>query len=153
MIKGFMYAVDPGKKSSAVACFKDGEFIGVWFADPAGMDIKPGHVGEVAMEMPRAYPGSPVRENDLLDLAAAGMAVASKLGKPLTRIQLIFPADWKGTVPKPICQKRIERKLTQGELIRLGQCLAPVKASIRHNLYDAVGIGLYALKRAKKGIQ
>ncbi len=102
------------------------------------------------MEQPRAYPVSPVRENDLLDLTAAGMAVASRLARAGEKVRLIEPQAWKGQVPKPITKQRIEAKLSQGERMRMGECLKKPGGE-RHNLWDAVGIGLFALKRAGRG--
>ncbi len=149
------YAVDPGKKQSAVACFRNGELIAVYFAHQTSVDLDPKLKGEVVMEVPMVY-GGPMRENvnpnDLVDITAAGMGVAAQLSKPSTRIRQVKPSEWKGQVPKKITQQRTERLLTQAERIRLGQCLAPIKASLRHNLWDAVGIGLFALKRARRGI-
>lgn len=146
------YAVDPGKKRSAVAAFRANEFVGVWFASDGSMEMKENQVGSVAMEMPQSYPSSAVPPQDLLDLAAAGMAVSARLAKPLSNIRLIKPSEWKGQVPKNITQKRIERFLTMSERICLERCLQLVTPSLRHNLYDAVGLGLFALKRVKRGI-
>ncbi len=149
-MKNLLYSVDPGKRQSAVAAFLDGEMVGVWFASSETVDLAPENLGAVVMERPRSYPGSPVRENDLLDLTAAGMAVASRLARPGERVQLVDPQAWKGQVPKPITRARIIAKLSPGELSRLEQCLT-APGGERHNLYDAIGIGLHALKRAGRG--
>lgn len=150
---GMFYSVDPGKKQSAVACFKNGELIAAYFAHQTSIKLTDEKLrGEVVMEVPVVYPGSDTNPNDLVDITAAGMGVAAQLSLPLTRIRQVKPAEWKGQVPKKITQQRIERLLTQAERIRLGQCLSPVKSGLRHNLWDAVGIGLFALKRAKRGL-
>lgn len=152
MTRDLLYTVDPGKHKSAVASFLNGELIGVWFAKPETMEMAAKNLGRVAMERPRSYPGSPVRENDLLDLMAAGMEVAAQLKRPLETVQLVTPAEWKGQVPKPITKKRIEGKLSQAERMRLGSCLLLAPVGERHNLFDAVGIGLFILKRAGRGM-
>lgn len=147
------YAVDPGKKKCAVAAFLNGELVGAYLTHADDMSMKISQLGSVAMEMPRAYPHSPVRVNDLIDLTAAGMAVAAKLTATGSALQLIYPADWKGQVPKKICQRRIEKLLIHlGELARMKESLADVIPSLRHNLWDAVGIGLFSLKRCRRGI-
>lgn len=149
-MSAFVYSVDPGKKQSAVAAFCDGELVGAWFASGETIDMDPKRLGSVIMEHPKAYPGSPVDPNDLVDITSAGMAVAARLAKPGEKVRLVEPQAWKGQVPKPITRKRIEAKLTQNERMRLGKCLTEAKGE-RHNLWDAVGIGLFALKRAARG--
>lgn len=148
-MKRILYAVDPGKHTSAVAAFLNDELVGVWFASADSMDMAEDSLGEVAMEQPRAY-GNHARPQDLLDLTAAGMAVATRLVRPMTRVRMIQPQEWKGQVPKPITRKRIEAKLTQSEKLRLGDCLKKSRGE-KHNLFDAVGIGLFALKRVGRG--
>lgn len=149
-MKDYLYAVDPGKKQSAVAVFYDGEFVGVWFASSATVNAQAEQLGTVVMERPRSYPGSPVRQNDLLDLTAAGMAVAARLARPREAVGMVDPQSWKGQVPKAITKPRIEAKLTQAERMRLAVCLKESRGE-KHNLYDAIGLALFALKRAKRG--
>lgn len=149
-----MYAIDPGKKHSAVAVFLDGELVGAWFASGDTVNMAAERLGRVVMEQPVAYNG-PRRENvdpnDLIEITAAGMAVAARLCRPGEKIQTIQPQAWKGQVPKPVTKKRIEGKLTLGERMRLGKCLQEARGE-RHNVWDAVGIGLHALKRAGRGM-
>lgn len=145
------YAVDPGKKKSSVAAFREGELVGVYMVPAWSLKMQADQLGTVVVEMPRAYPGSPVRVNDLIDLAAAGMAVASKLSAPGANVRQIYPAEWKAQVPKKICQKRIDRVLSIEERARMVSCMIAVKPSLRHNLWDAIGIGLFALGRVKRG--
>lgn len=149
--KNLLYAVDPGKKHSAVAAFLDGELVGVWFAnEESAASVSEGNLGQVVMEQPRAYPGSPVRANDLLDLTNAGMAVAAQLTRAGERVMLIQPQAWKGQLPKPVTRKRIEAKLSPDELERAAYCMSTAKGE-KHNLWDAIGIGLFALNRTKRG--
>lgn len=146
------YAIDPGKARTAVAAFDGAEFVGVYFTTASEVGVAAEHRGAVFMEIPRIYPGSPVRQNDLIDLTAAGMGVAAKLTNDRVAVKTVEPAQWKGQAPKEVIRKRIKRLLTQSERMRLDLCLKYVKKSLQHNLYDAIGIGLYSLKRARKGI-
>jgi hypothetical protein len=106
------FAVDPGKHRSAVAYFAEQELLGAWLLTAEEAREMPWPKGSVVMENPRAYPGSKVRVNDLIDLAAAGMSVASVFTNPLSQIKLIAPSEWKGQVPKEITRKRVESKGT-----------------------------------------
>ena len=52
----------------------------------------------------------------------------------------VYPNQWKGNVPKKIHQRRIEKALTISEMRRVD-----VKGT--HDMWDAIGIGLYATGR------
>lgn len=74
--------------------------------------------------------------------------------------QLIYPAEWKGQVPKGVCFRRILDKLTAAEkdVLRHDKILTkkggaenvPGESSQAGNTLDAVGIGLYYLGRFGK---
>jgi len=55
----------------------------------------------------------------------------------------VYPGQWKGNVPKKIHQKRIARALTRTELRR-------VDPEGTHDMWDAIGIGLYATGRTSR---
>ncbi len=147
-----LYSIDPGKHRTAVAAFRDSELVGVYFTTGKDVNVEAEHLGQAVMELPRVYPGSPVRQNDLIDLTAEGMSVAAKLSAPKTAVKRVEPSQWKGQAPKEVIKERIMRRLTLDEMYRLCVCLEPVNKSLQHNLFDAIGIGLYALKRARKGM-
>ena len=77
-------------------------------------------------------------------MVAVGAAVASHF--PV--VETLFPADWKGQVPKEVMTERIRRSLTEEERGRIEKC----KASLMHNVLDACGIGLYRLGRLNKKV-
>jgi hypothetical protein len=54
----------------------------------------------------------------------------------------VLPNKWKGNLPKKICKDRCKAVLTPEELAR-------VKTE-DHNVWDAIGIGLWYLGRLKK---
>lgn len=82
--------------------------------------------------------------NDLLELQAAGAYVAGAVGG---RFKLLPPNTWKGTAPKDVTRARVEKTLSQHEFKVLAGALASVKPGLRHNVYDAVGIGLHVTGR------
>lgn len=148
-----VYAVDPGKARSSVALFVDSVFIQCWMIHVTEMlDIPVDKRGRVVIEQPMVYPGSRVRANDLVDLIAAGMAVASRLSKPGEKIHTMSPAEWKGNTPKEVTKKRVLGKLNPLELDGLLCDLDRFKPSLQHNLFDSIGIGLVFLKRARRGV-
>ena len=58
----------------------------------------------------------------------------------------VAPSTWKGFCPKSIHQPRILKALTDQERALVMGCMP---ASLRHNVVDAVGIGLYYLGRLR----
>jgi len=59
----------------------------------------------------------------------------------------VTPLQWKGMVAKEIDHPRILAKLGEHELKIVTETKVP--ASLRHNMIDAVGIGLYVLGRRR----
>lgn len=82
--------------------------------------------------------------DDLLQLAGVNGAVCKSIWAD--RYIHTLPRQWKGTVKKEVWTKRIESKLTPEEI----QNLVPCPASLRHNLLDGVGLGLWYLGRLGK---
>lgn len=106
------------------------------------------HVDRLVIELPRVYPGSAQQKgdlNDLLDLAGVGGAIASSC---TTEVESVFPADWKGQTPKDVMTERIKRACTPEEKATAEKCAA----SLAHNLWDSVGIGLYKLSRLNRKV-
>jgi hypothetical protein len=105
-----------------------------------------------ACELPRIYPmgKSKARPNDLIKLAVG----AGRLTASWPEEQLIWlpPHEWKGQVPDHILYDRIREALSLEELDRLNEGLSPYAKGKHHNILDAVGIGLYALKRRRTGM-
>lgn len=49
------------------------------------------------------------------------------------KVELVSVASWKGSIPKPVCEKRIRRKLPR------------LDRKTSNHAMDAIGIGLYKL--------
>ena len=101
------------------------------------------------------YPRSKARPADILKLAqAAGRwaGIYSALGVPARWVE---PAQWKGQIPKPkrgetyIIEKRVLEVLSPPERAVLDLGCKGLCASKRHNVIDAVGIGLWVRKNGK----
>lgn len=55
----------------------------------------------------------------------------------------VYPSQWKGNVPKKVHMRRIEKALTAEEM----DCVDPDGT---HDMWDAIGIGLYATGRTSR---
>lgn len=84
---------------------------------------------------------------DLLAVQTVGCLVAGRLGG---FVHLYPPSRWKGTIPKDIHHERIKNALDANERAVLDQALAGVRASNRKEVLDAVGLGLYHLRRTNR---
>lgn len=61
--------------------------------------------------------------------------------------EYIEPTKWKGSVKKDITHARIKKRLSPVELELYETQTAETAESLKHNVLDAIGIGLYVLKR------
>jgi hypothetical protein len=105
-----------------------------------------GIVGERQVVYPGAK-GLKTNPNDLLDLAMCAGAFYGALCVDLrASLRLVEPAEWKAQVPKEITRERIKAILTPQEISRIR------KGGEMHNVWDAIGIGLFASGRAKRGM-
>jgi len=90
--------------------------------------------------------------NDLIDVAVAGGEMLGRLydivvwhvSRERITVEKIVPAVWKKQLPKEVVQERVKPKLTPQELACV---VKPKPASLMHNVWDAVGIGLWGVKR------
>lgn len=79
--------------------------------------------------------------NDLPPLAGVVSAVAALLPDAVSLA--VSPRQWKGTIDGDAMTRRILGLLTPEEVARAQPCAA----SLAHNMWDAVGIGLWAVGR------
>lgn len=150
-------AIDPGLRGCGYALFGHGGLIVARYI-PNPDKVNRGPLAHVMMtsavsaetpyiglpfcvEFPRIYPG--VRgtdQNDLLDVAGVASAISTL--PCWDSVDHVFPSDWKGQAPKAIMNRRVFGKLSEGERKRIIDA-----GSKNHNTLDAIGIGLYMLKR------
>lgn len=148
-----MVCIDPGTQCAGYATFSEedkamiscGVFRGNDWMDTAARVPDFGKVDKLVIEDPRVYPITNVDPNNLMILAKAVGAIVANVKAIHTK--LVTPSRWKKSVPKKIHQKRILRGMTPEETQILENCLCP--KSLKHNVIDAVGIGLWELRRIK----
>jgi len=162
-----LIAIDPGSCSGwAMFCAGALSSCGVykWRNDEElpTVALTPGAPGVVVVELPKVYPGEKrqVPANDLIQLAyRAGMlsqfvgggakpGLVTSGGKS-QKINVVFPYEWKRQVPDSILYARIDRVLRPEE--RAVAEAAECAKSYRHNMLDAIGIGLVFLGRSLPG--
>lgn len=153
----YTIAVDPGIRGCGIAVFQDkslrraayveNDVSGsglAWTVD--GMqsavldwisnELEPEAQKYWIAECPQIYQGGK-QKGDPNDLIALALVIG---GLPCARYYK--PSEWKGQVPKDITLKRIKAKLFSEELKTID--LAGAKS---HNIFDAIGIGLFHLGR------
>jgi hypothetical protein len=158
-----LISLDPGVRMAGVAVFEDDELSSAWLATGSSCETTafsafceieqryPREVWEsahLAIEIPRVYTqnkliGDP---NDLVAVAFMAGLFAGFMGHSVL-VCTYYPHQWKGQVPKSIMTMRIEDSLSDDEHKRVE---LPKAKSYRHNVWDAVGIGLYHLRRKRK---
>ena len=172
-----LIAIDPGVHNMAIAVFGDnGVLLEAWNETDtrSSVEVLPfsktlerwgspsvrlinrlqSHIrlerNHIVGERQVVYPGAKglkTNPNDLLDLAMCAGAFYGALCVDMhASLMLVEPAEWKAQVPKDITKKRIEALLSHSEPLSIK------KGGEMHNIYDAIGIGLFALGRAKKGM-
>ncbi len=137
-----MICIDPGVKACGVAFFDDdGRLTMAQYVQKVDLGLVLSNAGRaLIIEMPRYYPGRQKGDvNDLLDLAAV-VGYCERICHPYSK--RVYPAAWKGQVPKPVMSKRILSCLSPDELANI-----QTAGSKTHNIVDAIGIGLWHFNR------
>lgn len=101
----------------------------------------------LVVEIPQVYQGSKQKgdPNDLIQLAACAGYTVGRLSRELPlEPRGVRPSEWKGQVPKEAHHDRVKGRLGPGELLNVA---LPSAASLHHNVWDAVALGLWALGR------
>jgi len=84
--------------------------------------------------------------NDLLELA--GVCGALCVVFEVAEASRVMPRQWKGTTDKTICQLRVTKRLSDLESVAISwPGRAGKDSALAHNVYDAIGIGLWAVGR------
>lgn len=136
-------AIDPGKETG-LAFFRGTELVGVSLVD--GDDPPPLFgVDVVVCEIPHTGDGRATKA-DIITLSVRAGRVLGRVPRGVTS-RLVTPSDWKGQLPKAVSHARIAGALTELERGVLAAACGPLPKGSRHNVWDAVGIGLWALGR------
>lgn len=161
-MREIVLAVDPSVACTGAALFVDGVLHACGIVPTKSDEPLELRVRRVACAFPSApearrpdvlvieYPQAYRRERgskgeDPNDLIAVGCVAGAILATVRAlQFHLIYPASWKGQVPKDIHNERVRKRLAPDELRTL-EAIRP--AGKAHNAIDAIGIGLWYLGR------
>lgn len=85
--------------------------------------------------------------NDLIELAVMVGELKRVYRSFGSDVNLVVPTTWKGSVPKEIHNRRVLSHLSPEELARVP--LRPRSKKPDHNAVDAIGLGLWKLRRMR----
>lgn len=154
-------SIDPGRKN-AVALWYEGRLVMAKLLHGQGGQVHTCLEGvqpveelvqglserldQVTIERPQIYQGAKnqVDPNDLITLGITVGALTSALAPYTNAVLHVLPATWKGQVKKDVTEHRVKKVLDDDELraVELGNTRKT------DDVWDAVGIGLWALKRS-----
>ena len=154
-----LLAIDPGR-DTGWALFSGDRLVACGLGDPRLSEKhRIAELERVVIERPMVYPrGQTKNPNDVVALAL-GAGEWGGLYRQWTDVEYVFPFQWKGSVPKAVHHARVlaklsaeERALADEAIARgrsgvnssLGKAIAPSK---RHNVLDAIGLGLFGVGR------
>jgi hypothetical protein len=157
-------AIDPGLRGCGLAVYVSGRLVEAryvksseksargaeaWCAMAQAVgDVAPPQVDTLVVECPQVYRG-PLQKGDPSDLIELAGVDGAIVGKFILRAQdfvSYLPRDWKGQVPKDIHHARVEAALSKEEKA----CMSLPAASLAHNVWDAVALGLFHVKKVKE---
>ena len=146
----YRIAIDPGKLGAAYAIF-DGEVLvhagyvsghspetvahALLWSIPARYRPTSGIVEKPQVYETRQQKGD---QNDLIDVAEVVGAIRYALHSSGVSMEEVRPAQWKGQIPKRVTKARVEAELSAIEF----STIQWPEAKLRHNVYDAIHIGL-----------
>lgn len=141
-----LLAIDPGADSGWARFGDDGALVACGLNDGA-MDAG---ITRIYIERPMIYPGGrqQARPRDIITLALrAGDWAGWLRGFVGVQAEYVEPAEWKGQVRKDIHHARIWARLSPAEQAIAADAAKGIAPSKRHNMLDAIGIGLHAIGR------
>jgi len=148
-----MICIDPGK-DCGVAVFDNGELTDCFLwdgkngaCDDQGIPIRlpvPMRAEDVVVEDQVVYPRTK-NPQSIVELAKQAGRVAQIFG--WETVQWVQPRAWKGTVDGDLMTVRILQQLDEEERRVYFAATDKLPEGVRHNVADAVGLGLWKLGR------
>lgn len=143
-------AIDPGKHFFGYAFFRWGSLLhaGSEKVEKIGsvsLELKDYGAIQLVLERPEVYRQRALKGDPkhLIDLGITLGRVVENF--PHCYYEYVLPKVWKGQVPKKIMNDRVYGRLSTNEKKIVDTSRAP--KTRRHDMLDAVGIGLWKLRR------
>ena len=152
--------IDPGSKKAGVALFEtNGKLMTAWLSEGKdwretadnvmrGLPVSAALVSGVVIEKMQIYDDTPTAQANACVILSlmAGRVTGLFSGWVGDNTYEYLPKTWKGQTPKKIHIVRIQEKLTLEETKRVQ--LPKIKRG-HADIWDAVGIGLYHLRKKR----
>lgn len=147
--------IDPGEQTGFALWSFRSELLACGLGDPRS---HPGHViasvsetadfvCDVWIEWPVIYPRSKARPRDILTLARCAAEYGGMYKVHGVDVHYVEPAEWKGQLDKDISHRRAYAQLAVVEQDIVDRAGKGLPASRRHNMLDAVAIGVWVRNR------
>lgn len=155
-----LFAVDPGLREAGCAVFRGGQLASARavYAD-AGEDVEqwramgraladaaPEDVERIAVEEMRPRRNMAEAVPRIMQLVGVTGAFVGAFSEAVPA-ELVDPHVWTAGLAKTANHARIRSRLTAAELAVLDEALGRTRKDNRKEVYDAVGIGLFVLRR------
>lgn len=150
-------AIDPGTDMGFALFDARGCLTACGLGDPRSSEHhRIRDITRVVIEKPMIYPGGRTKDPNAVVTLAVKAGEWGGLYRQWVTVEYVLPWQWKGQVPKDIHHERVLAKLTDEEHaivnamrtdVRGNARAAAVAPSKRHNVIDAVGLGLFAVGR------
>jgi hypothetical protein len=115
-----------------------------WFQ---ALNVRPEQIVSVLVEMPRVYPGKKTKDPNSVMLTAAMCGAFAAFGVAGREARSVYPRDWKGGMDgDTFIRTTVQPSVLPEELLRIDVSCAE---SYRHNVWDAVGLALWSVRRLK----
>lgn len=102
------------------------------------------------IELPQVYQKSKAPPKDIVRLAVrVGILTEKMLAGGIPSVRELLPTTWKGQTPKEIHHGRIYASLSPGEQAVIQAAGRGIAPSLRNNMLDAIGLGLYEITGRK----
>lgn len=144
-------AVDPGVKKAGYAIFEDGELTEAGtvrgrtaFDTAAEIARRAGSPDVVYIEKMKKYAGRGSTHKDLTRVETMAKALTQTLRNRGAKVKRVYPGDWKGQLPKDVCERRLWAELTEHE--------RDMFLDEGHDAIDAAAIGVVTTGRLKRGL-
>jgi len=156
----YLLCIDPGTAHTGWATFRNGILIAAGHTSYRKIlanlttflpsTLPPNTAATVVVEVPKKYKYEEHPVGDLITLAFRAGVIVGLQRRP--DVVVYDPHSWKGGVPKPIHHKRVLSVLTPEENALLQQT-KPAMHNLSPDMLDAVGLGLFHLKRMGRGVR
>lgn len=148
-MKTVWVSIDPGKNDAGIAIWDKKNLDLAFYIRGPRLDcaikdkLRNRKISHIFGEKPKVYPigRSKGKPEHLIDVSISLGVMVGSIIQINTKVIYFEPWQWKGQVPKQVMIDRIKKELpTKSHINVLGP---PSKI---HNTWDAVGVGLYAMK-------